>query len=248
MLHAFWDGILDLIYPRPINCLYCNGEMSPADYELCRECISAIEFIKSSGCNQCGKPVTTGAVYCGDCSGQKFIFEKVLPVAVYRGWLKDAIYAFKFCRQQGLAKPFARMMAGRITAEGYEFDIIVPVPMHPERILQRGYNHSALLAEFLGQFLRIPVRSDALYRDVDTIPQRLLTRSEREKNLINVFSVRKENVVKNKRILLVDDIYTTGFTAQACSAVLINKGAISVVVGILAIGLDKSRILSKLTE
>jgi ComF family protein len=126
--------------------------------------------------------------------------------------------------------------------------MIIPVPMHPDRLQLRGYNHAELLAEYLGGFLGIPVWPSILKRHVDTAPQRMLSRSERERNLINVFVVKKRELVKNKRVLLVDDIYTTGFTAEGCSAALLEGGAQRVIVSIMAIGLDKSRNLSKIIE
>lgn len=240
MLRALWNGFLDLLYPPPINCLYCGGVKLPGDYELCSECIGAIEFIKQPCCVKCGKPVTVGVTYCGNCTGQMFSFERAVPVAIYRGWLKDAINALKFRGQMDLAKPLARMIAGRVAAAGLAFDMIVPVPMHRDRLQLRGYNHADLLAGYIGEFLGIPTCPRALKRHVDTVPQRTLKRSERERNLINVFVVKERELVKSKRVLLVDDIFTTGFTAEGCSAALLEGGAQSVVVCIIAIGLGKS--------
>lgn len=239
MLRALWNGFLDLLYPPPIDCLYCGGVKMPGDYELCSQCISAIEFIKEPCCVKCGKPVTTGVTYCENCTHQIFSFERAVPVAIYRGWMKDAIYALKFRGEIDLAKPLARMIAGRIAATGLDVDVILAVPMHPERLQVRGYNHAELLAEHLGEFLGIPVWPHILKRHVDTVPQRTLKRSERKQNLLNVFEITEWECVKNKSVLLVDDIFTTGFTAEGCSAALIEGGARRVVVSIMAIGLDK---------
>lgn len=248
MFRVLWASILDLVYPQPVDCLYCGGVKKAGDYELCGECLGAIEFIRQPSCMKCGKPLSAECSHCADCTGQVFSFAKALPVAVYRGWLKDVIYAFKFRRQVELAKPLARMMAGKVAAAGLGFDIILPVPMHPDRLHLRGYNHASILAEYVGGFLGIPVGAQTLKRCIDTLPQRTLKRSARERNLYNVFRVTKAELIKDKRVLLIDDIYTTGFTAEGCSAALLAGGAHSVVVSILAIGLDISRNLSNSTE
>lgn len=243
MLQTLWEGLLDLIYPRPLGCVYCGKEKSAGAYELCAECVEAIEFVRGPACAKCGKPVGAGSVLCADCFRQLRSFVRVLPVALYRGWLKDAIYAYKFGKQTELAKPFARLMSGRIMQTGLCADGIIPVPMHRVRLKQRRFNHAELLARYVGEFVNMPVWSTVLYRTAEKSPQHKLNRLDRERNLTDVFQVRSAELFRGKVVILIDDIYTTGFTAQACAEALLKGGVKAVVVAVLAIGTDQSRIL-----
>lgn len=245
MLHALWEGLLDLIYPRPLGCIFCGREKSLGDFELCGECMGAIEFVRGPACAKCGKPVTAGTLFCIDCRLQLRSFTRALPVALYRGWLKDAIHAYKFDGQRELAKPFARLMSGRIQQTGICAAAIIPVPMHNRRLRQRRFNHAELLARHVGDFMKLPVWPRVLCRTAEIAPQHFLNRSDRERNTDDAFRVRAHQTVQNKTVILLDDIYTTGFTVQACTEALLKAGAAAVVVAVLAIGTDQSRILQK---
>lgn len=248
MLQTLWNGLLDIIYPRTVGCVYCGREKALGDFELCAACMNAIEFVGRTSCGKCGKPVAIKGGLCTDCSRQIRAFDKVVPVALYRGWLKDAIYAYKFSQQTELATPFARLMSGRFQQAGIRADGIIPVPMHNERLKQRHFNHAELLARHFGEFASLPVWPRVLYRTVEKPPQHTLNRREREQNTAGAFQVRTAAEIQGKLVILLDDIYTTGFTAQACTAVLLQAGARAVVVVVLAIGVDQSRILPKIPE
>lgn len=248
MLHTLWKGLLDLIYPRPLGCVYCGKEKSLLDHELCAACLAAIEFVRGPVCAKCGKPLDAGAGLCTDCSREVRSFTRVLPVALYRGWLKDAIHAYKFDRQTELAKPFARLMSGRFLQGGFRAEGIVPVPMHRARLKQRRFNHAELLACRFGEFVNLPVWPEVLAKKAEKPLQHKLGREARARNAQAAFVVQAPELIKGKIIILLDDIYTTGFTAQACTAALLQGGAKAVVVSVLAIGTNQSRILQKLTE
>jgi competence protein ComFC len=241
MLRTLWEGFLDLLYPNATGCIYCGQEKLPGEHELCAGCLGSIELIQEPSCQKCGKPVRVGNTYCRDCLTYMRSFSKALPVGVYRGWFKDAIYAYKFGGRRELAKAFARLMAGRIRMSGKLADCIVPVPLHPERMRQRGFNQAELLGKYLSDFLEIPMRPYVLTRVIDTVPSRTLKREEREINLKEAFAVTNPQLVRNKRILLVDDIYTTGITAESCAKTLLTSGAAEVTVCVLATGIDTSR-------
>lgn len=245
MLHTLWEGLLDLIYPRPLGCVYCGQEKSLGDFELCTKCMNAMEFIRGPACAKCGKPVEAGVMVCADCATQSRSFDRAFPVALYRGWLKDAIYAYKFDKRTELAKPFARLMRGRILQAGICADGIIPVPMHRARLKQRRFNHAELLARHFGAFANLPVWSQVLYRTTEKQPQHKLNRLDRERNTEDAFQIRAADIIRDKIVILIDDIYTTGFTAQACTAVLLKSGAKAVVMSVLAIGTDQSRIIQK---
>jgi competence protein ComFC len=242
MLRTIWEGFLDLLYPTPIGCVFCGAATTATDFELCATCLAAIEYVTGQTCRICGKPIGTREQLCFDCAHSPRQFHRGFPVALYRGWLKDALYSFKFLQNRELAKPFARLMAGRLRNEASDIDCILPVPMHPRRLRERRYNQAALLAQHLGDMLIKPVYEDVLVRVEETLPQRILKRSEREENLRGAFAVREKTRITQKRILLVDDIFTTGATVDVCSRVLMAEGAKFVRVSVLAIGVDYSRI------
>lgn len=248
MLHAIWEGLLDLIYPPPLGCVYCGQEKSLGDFELCTKCMSSIEFVRAPACAKCGKPVAAGMMLCSDCALEPRTFIRAFPVALYRGWLKDVIYAYKFDKRTELAKPFARLMSGRILQAGVLADGIIPVPMHRERLKHRRFNHAELLARHFGEFVNLPVWSQVLCRAAEKPPQHKLKRPDRERNTEDAFQVRGADIIQGRTAILIDDIYTTGFTAQACAAALLKGGAKAVMVAVLAIGSNQSRILQKNTE
>ena len=248
MLRNLWEGLLDLVYPRPLGCVYCGREKALLDHELCAACLDAIEFVRGPVCAKCGKPLADGAGLCADCSREVRSFSRVLPVALYRGWLKDALHAYKFARQTELAKPFARLMSGRFLQGGIRAEGIIPVPMHRERLRQRRFNHAELLAHRFGEFVNLPVWPAVLAKKAEKPLQHKLSREERARNTQAAFGVRAPELIKGKSLILLDDIYTTGFTAQACTAALLQGGARTVAVVILAIGANQSRISQKSTE
>jgi ComF family protein len=248
MLNALWQGLLDLVYPRLLGCIYCGKEKSLSDFELCTKCMSSIEFVRGPACAKCGKPAAAGMMLCSDCALEPRTFMKAFPVALYRGWLKDAIYAYKFDKRTELAKPFARLMSGRILRAGLSADGIIPVPMHRERLKHRRFNHAELLARHLGEFIDLPVWPQVLYRAAEKLPQHKLNRLDRERNTEDAYQVRGADIIQGRTVILIDDIYTTGFTAQACAAALLKSGAKAVMVSVLAIGTDQSRILQNNTE
>jgi len=216
-------GILDLLYPP--RCVVCD---TLGGSYLCSECSAAIERIRGPVCVRCGLPLSEPGL-CGQCRDAPRSFRSARSVGRYDGVLRDLILRFKYSPARPLAGPLADLllscMIERRALNPDRFDVILPVPIHPLRLRARDYNQSAELATALA--LRLRLRSDcrSLRKIRETRPQTTLAARERRTNLRGAFAVRPDGSVVGQRVLLVDDVMTTGATAEECSRVLLEAGA-----------------------
>ncbi|MDE5778048.1 MAG: ComF family protein [Lachnospiraceae bacterium] len=214
------NWILDLVYPR--HCPFC-GEIQPyGASSICRKCIPRLKRVEKPYCMRCGKTVSSeDEEYCNDCHMIPKSYEKGYPVFVYQDPLKKALYDFKYHNQREYAVFFAKCMylCYRKEWERLEIDGIVPVPVHRRKRRARGYNQAYLLAKELSKHLNVPCHASYLVRISDTNPQKELNDKERMNNLKNAFKIG-QNRIELKRVLLVDDIYTSGATIDSCAKVL----------------------------
>jgi ComF family protein len=153
--------------------------------------------------------------------------------------LQDAICALKYRNVYGLAAPLAALMI-RALPEGLDADVLVPVPLHPTRLRTREFNQSVLIADRLGRYMSRPVSTTDLVRAAATEPQTSLTRSKRLRNLHGAFAVRHGEAFAGRRVLLIDDVFTTGTTLNECAKALQAAGAASVSALTLARTIDSS--------
>ncbi len=215
-----------------------------ADY-FCLSCRPSIELIRHPLCPICGRPFPDSAGDdhpCGACIKRAPHFVQARAWACYpreeldRQPLRSVVQKFKYGRKVSLGKPLGRLMA-RGCAEFLRecrIELIVPVPLHPKRLRWRGFNQSVLLARQVSRAYGTPMDVFALVRRRETPPQTQLTEEERRKNVRGAFAVSPDHPVKNKTILLVDDVYTSGATANECSRALRRAGASGVYVLTLA--------------
>jgi ComF family protein len=177
------------------------------------------------------------AEYCYDCSRKSFHFTAGLAVFPYDRYMKRSIEYFKFHNRREYAEWYADEMTARLGQKirSWRPDCLVPVPIHRSRLLERGYNQTELVAKEVGKRLGIYVEPGLLERCKKTVPQKTLNDRERIKNLKNAFQIRK-SVVQYKRVVLVDDIYTTGSTIEACTQVLLESGVEQVYFVCICIG------------
>jgi ComF family protein len=228
--------ILDLLYPN--RCPFCKEVRPYQDTLACSKCIEKLKKVEPPHCMRCGKTVDNPEEeYCGDCMAITKHFVRGFPVFSYEEPVKSALYDFKYKNQRDYAGFFADCICRyygenlqKINPEG-----LVPVPVHPHKRRSRGYNQAELLALELGKRMGIPVYKDYLLRDIDTSPQKELGDKARMKNIKNAFKIGK-NAIKLKKILLVDDIYTSGATVEACTGVLQAFGVEEVYYTSVAIG------------
>lgn len=239
-LHAF----LDLFYSR--SCLHCNRNLNNS-YELylCEDCKKDIRYLSNSHCIRCGAALgphiaSTAKDGCAVCKGKYLPFNTLTSIAHYDGVMKTLIHSFKYARQKFLSSLLNDIV---LTHEQLKeivphIDIIVPIPLHWLKKMRRGFNQSELLSRGIQRYFSKPISANNLCRIKYTASQTQLTKSQRLVNIHNAFFVKYPKSFKGKRILLVDDVLTTGVTASECSKKLKEAGAESVHLLILATAKD----------
>ncbi len=228
--------LLDLLYPR--HCPICKEIRPYGKGSVCRECFGKLKRVEPPYCMKCGRTLEQEEEeYCQDCLKIPKHYKRGFPVFFYKDPLKEALYDFKYKNQRDYGAFFAGCMYEQYSEEFKRLSIdgIVPVPIYRSRRRKRGYNQAEILALQLGKRLNIPVYPHYLERIVDTNPQKELNDKERMKNLKNAFKIG-QNKIKLNQILLVDDIYTSGATVEACTGVLLVAGAEEVYYTSVAIG------------
>ena len=237
-----WLGaMLRLVYPE--ICQLCQNERASAREGLvCAKCWSRVRFIRPPFCERCGLPfageLTTHFV-CTNCHDLQLHFSSARSAVVAKTVVLEAIHQFKYNRalwfEPFLADLLVRAAAPVVQSE--RWDLIVPVPLHPLKLREREFNQAAILAAHLSRATNIPLAENLLQRTHATATQTLLSREKRAANMKNAFAVRRGMMLAGKRIVLVDDVFTTGATTNMCAQALRTAGAGEVCVWTVARGL-----------
>lgn len=220
---SIYSGVLDLIYPH--FCLVCE---EPVGHFLCAECTEQIDTIEPPCCRKCGVP--TELFYCPECELREFAFEGARSAGIFDGVLRDAIHEFKFRFNIGLADPLSELMV-RCFPNTYlagMVDIVVPIPIHHSRLVERGFNQAIELSRRFCKRISLPMETGALYRIKKTKHQVNLPYDQRAINIEGAFAVKNHGKVAGKRVLLVDDVFTTGATLNEAAKVIREAGAATV--------------------
>lgn len=230
--------MVDLLYPR--RCPFCDGILGKKEVYLCRSCLPEMAFITGAVCCTCGKPLEKEQdEYCFDCRKKDHAFVLARAPFVYRGRVKESLMRFKYLGRAEYALFYGKAMTefGRRLQIFEDRDLILPVPVHPGRRIERGYNQAELLAKQISIHTGIPMEGKLLQRNRKTAAQKAVSGAQRSRNLKGAFALdrKKRGTLKGRRILLVDDIYTTGSTADAISVLLLEAGAASVKVLCLSV-------------
>lgn len=233
-----WSGeqLLDSLFPP--RCFAC-GELSGAPHSLCAACWGEMDFISDPVCDCCGVPFPHSmgdAALCMPCLTSPPPYTRARSVFLYTDESRALITGYKYHDRTQATPMFATWLQRAVLPHGQEFDVIVPVPLHLTRLLQRRYNQAALLARALSKSSGHPFLPRALERTRRTPAQAGLNREERLQNVQDAFAVphRQKNTIEGKNVLLVDDVMTTGATLNACTQALLKGGAQSVFVLTLA--------------
>ncbi len=237
MFKTVYDGLLDLFFPR--NCLVCRGwHPSTAELVLCPQCLERIPANSPPFCSHCSRhlPARTDDGLCGDCRKNPPAFDQAWVAARYEGLLVELVRQHKFSGKTALRRTFAHIILAflrhyKITLTA---DMIVPVPLSSVRLRERGYNQSLFLAQALGQYSGIPVRTDILERPSASLRQSGLGRKERFTNMQEAFRINPSVTLQKRTIILVDDLLTTGATASQAARTLKEHGASTVTLLALA--------------
>ncbi|MDD5081136.1 MAG: ComF family protein [Candidatus Omnitrophica bacterium] len=226
----FIKEIVNILFPN--LCFSCLAKTE--NNVLCSDCYNKIQFVTAPVCILCQNPSNTRI--CGKCLKKRIYYDRLICVMRYTGPIKDVIHNFKYTHHNFLADFLSEFIFAYIEAVPYlnicEYTLTA-VPIHPAKLKERGYNQSYLLAKKIANNFKIPVKNDIIFKIKDNMSQTELKKTERADNVINVFDIDK-NIPVNGKIMIIDDIFTTGSTVNECARLLKEHGAKEVVVLTLA--------------
>jgi len=230
---GFLTAVSELIFPTPKICPLCNCRQD--QLSICKDCKDKLENIKNvlGQCSRCGTFGRKGRI-CDNCRDWPRYITANFASVPYQGEFKEVLHKLKFNKQGWLAPPLIELIVESIPKKNYEF--VIPVPLHRERFRERGFNQTALLAKMLAKNLQVKYNDKLLIKKFNTPHQTGLTRSQRRYNLVGAFAVTDIQTIKNKKILLFDDVITSGATLYECAKTLNKAGAKNVTCATWAAG------------
>lgn len=232
----FIKTLLNLIFP--LECKICKKILDSGNFiYICADCFATIGFIEEPFCLRCSRPLKSFEDgICHDCRKEKRYFKKIYSMGLYQGVLREAILLLKYQKIKALIPPLGELLLKycqpRLKMNG--FDLIFPVPLFRSKKKTREFNQAESFARIIGEHFSLPVSNKNLLRIRDTRKMSGLNTGERRRNVKDAFLVKKKEEIKNKRLLLVDDICTTAATVDECSRILLQAGAREVTVLTLA--------------
>jgi len=235
--------VANFLYPP--RCAVCGDRFGlESEHRVCAPCLSRVEKIPAPICAICGAPLQSANAIedrCSSCLDRHPNFASARAVARYRPSaesdrrsLPSLIRRHKYGLDQSLQKALAEFLGDDLPYSSADCDVVIPVPLHHRRLWWRGFNQAALLAMTIARRLGKPIELDSLMRSRMTMPQTSQDHDARRRNVRRAFSVRRPARIKGRRILLIDDVMTTGATVDECARVLMAAGAARVDVLTLA--------------
>lgn len=218
--------LAELLAPIEYRCLGCGRDVFD-EVGFCPDCIKHVVFNNSKTCKRCGVGIDGAEDYCGNCAYDKIYFDKAYSAFSYEGNVQKAILDMKFNNQGRNARVLARYLVFLAKRHDVEFDLVTFVPMSRKSKRVRRYNQSMLLAQSFCDILDVNCLAEAIVKVKETAPQEQLGKTERKSNLIGSYKINAD--VKGKRVVVIDDVKTTGATLNECAKVLKRAGATSVV-------------------
>lgn len=238
---TYLAALSDLIWPRV--CLVCRVKLPFSHLrQLCEVCWVSLPRMEDPTCFRCALPLSndtnTAWPLCGPCLERQVPYLWVIAAALYEDPLKACLLRWKYQHEHAMAGPLAQLLIEEVLkrTSSAGWDLVVPVPLHPTRARERGFNQSQILASAVSRAIQLPTETQALIRVRPTTSQSELKMSERVENVRGAFRVRHPQRISGQRVLLVDDIFTTGATASACALALRGAGAQEVALLVLARG------------
>lgn len=225
------DFFLDIVIPQDVCCICRKPGRYGSRHPWCHECLNKMKELQTSSsiCDKCGKYLPEGGELCSDCQNNPPRFDISRSVGPYEDPFRISTKVLKFMGRKYLGRRMGDMMAERVKGETrfWPLDLIVPVPISRGSLKQRGFNQTELLGGYIAKDLQLKMNAKLIHRIKETPAQRELSREEREKNLLYAFEIYQKDYrkVKDKNVLLIDDVYTTGSTCRECTRVLLDAGA-----------------------
>lgn len=213
--------LLNLLFPE--KCLICEKQID--QNKICNECWGKCTFITKPYCSICSHPFeyeTDENSICGACVASKPLYNRAISIFKYDDYSKKLIHKFKYKDQLHILDYFTNLILNMGKEVLDQADIIIPIPIHKHKLLKRGYNQAALLAMQIAKKREISYYPQLLTKNTNTPPQAGLNKSQREKNIKNSFQLNSSlaKQIEGKRILLIDDVITTGSTISECCKIL----------------------------
>lgn len=233
------EALSETLFPSDGRCTFCRKLLLFEPQPFCYPCLEKIPWIGARTCKKCGKEeVVTDTLLCHDCFHTPHQYQQGLSLFTYIGEGKRIVQEIKFERNKKLGLWVGKQMGKKIQVAHWKdsLDMIVPIPLHPNRLQERGFNQSEELAKGIKDILDIPLETKPLLRTKDTPHQTDLSKEQRQENIKSAFQVENPEMLRGKTILLVDDVYTTGSTIDACAEALKDAGAKEVYFSVAATG------------
>lgn len=215
--------LLDLLYPP--RCPVCDGIL-PWREKICPECRQKLPYVPGKRCRKCGKPVEDFEILCDDCRKTPHSYDEGRGVFLYNDVMKQTMIRLKYKHRREYGRTLGELVfeAERTAVMRWRPEAVVPVPIHRKKLDTRGYNQAEEIARPIAEAAGVPLLTDLLIRTRQTEAMKSLSPEERRQNLTGAFALGKETKKLPERVILVDDIYTTGATIDACAQVLKQAG------------------------
>lgn len=204
-----------VVFLYPANCRVCEESIGVTSVPyICPNCWGDIQFLEPSWCDICGTPGVDGR--CDACAISPPRYGKLRSIAFYQTTLQEAIHLFKFEKKKVFAQHLIQLTKARMPTDCCiaEYDFVLPIPIHKKRLRERGFNQAELLANAIAKMENVPVLTDVLVRHRHTVAQSSLDREARQQNIIGAFEIRNPKIISGKRLLVIDDVFTTGATIR----------------------------------
>lgn len=240
-LRTLMETGLSFIYPDV--CQICSQQRATkSESYVCEQCRAAVKLVQPPCCDRCGLPFAgelTNTFECGNCREMELHFLHARAAVAAEGVAREVIHRYKYQRAMWFEPLLAELLISRAepVIRQEKWDLIVPIPLHPLKQREREFNQAERLAKRLGEAVSLTVNARLIQRTLATRTQTLLTRQERAANMAGAFSMRTPDKLHGERVILVDDVLTTGATTSACARVLKQNGASEVCVWTVARGL-----------
>ncbi len=225
---GFWQSLRDILFPQ--QCLGCGkGLKGYQVISFCETCTRGVRLLQEPFCTICGKPFVKSAGVnhlCSNCLKSRWYFARARAAVFYQEPVSGIVKLFKYSGKMYGLETFAALTHLYYQHNSFpKPDVILPVPLHPKRLRKRGFNQALVLSRKLFTESRKIIDPHVLERHQWTQPQTGLSSEERRRNVRNAFNVPRPEKIKNKKILLVDDVFTTGATVNECARILIREQA-----------------------